>query len=200
MAYAGRLSKVSITGDAVAFTAEATTSADDKIYTITDSDKTILDKDTPTIIYDGGVETVDEYELNKLKGEVIFATSDAGRVITIDGAYLPRVVVADAHEYSLSINSNNIDVTRFQDEFVTRIAGIKSASATLSEFWNVDQTLLKHLINGNIIVLDLIPNTDTPGRYSRMYSEIVSDELSSTPADVVGMSINFESTDEMISV
>jgi hypothetical protein len=200
MASQGRLAKVNITGDAVVFTAESMSTTDDQTYTIDDSTKELWDLDATIVVYEDGIETTEEYTLNRLKGEVTFTTIDGTRgVVTVDGEYLPRVEVTQAHEYSLTINGETLDNTKFGSDFITKQQGLKSAESSLSEFWNTNQYLLKDLIQDNTVVLEFYPNRNDTTNYYRMFAKITSDELSSPVADLIDMSISFESTNEMVA-
>lgn len=199
MAKSGRLAKVNITGDSVPFTGEATSTSDDKLYTIVDSSKEIWGIDSVITVKEDGVATTENYTLNRLQGEVSFENVDGARgVITVDGDYLPIIEVTEAHEYSISISLETLDNTRFNSAFTTKQAGLKSAEGSLSEFWNTQQYLLKDLIQGNIVVLEFYPDRTETTNYTRIFAIITSDELSTPVADLIDMSISFESTDKMV--
>jgi hypothetical protein len=200
MATQGRLAKVNITGDPIAFTDEATSTTDDQVYTIDNSVKEIWALDVDVVVKDDGVATIEEYTVNKLKGEITFATVDATRgVVTVSGSYLPRVELTEAHEYSLTINGETLDNTKFGSNFTTKQQGLKSAEGSLSEFFNTNQYLLKDLINDNTVVIEFFQDRTDTTKYYRLFAKITSDEISAPVADLVGMSISFESTNDMVA-
>lgn len=199
MARVGYLAKVNIVGDSVVFTDEATTTSDNQNYIIANSAKNLWSLDSVLVVKEDATITSENYTLNRLTGSVMFNTIDAGRgVITVSGDYLPRIEVTEAHEYSLTINGETLDITKFGSSFIQKQAGLKSAEASLTEFWNTNQYLLKDLIQGNIVVLEIFPDSTTPTEFTRMFAIITSDELSVAVSDISDMSISFESTNKMV--
>lgn len=200
MATQGRLAKVNITGDPIAFTDESTSTTDDKTYSIDNPIKEIWALGVDAVVKEDGVVTTEEYTVNKLKGQVTFATVDALRgVITVSGSYLPRMELTEAHEYSLTINGETLDNTKFGSNFTTKQQGLKSAEGSLSEFFNTQQYLLKDLIEDNTVVIEFFQNRNDTTKYYRLFAKITSDELSAPVADLVDMSISFESTNNMVA-
>src|SRR4051812_39714265 len=100
-AKAGRLISVKVSGVAVAFTAEATTTTDTKTYKVTNAVKRVWDRAAAITVKDGGTPTAEAYTLNRLKGTVTFANAGT-RVITLDGSYLPMSTLALGHDVELS--------------------------------------------------------------------------------------------------
>lgn len=164
---AGKDCQIKISGAALTLTNAAVTNIDNQSYQITDASKQVLDLATPVTVKVGGSTTTESYTMNYLNGKVTFAIVDAGRgTVTITGKYLPMTVAAYAHTSSESMQCETQDVTPFGATHKKRIAGLKSASGTLSQF-NVADTIYKDaLIAGVPVVIEVRPiSTDKPDRY-----------------------------------
>jgi len=165
---------IKISGTETSMTGEATTTADTISYQITNTVKQVLDRDTAPTVLDGGSATAEDYTVNYLNGTITFGGADT-RVITITGKYLPMTTAAYAHTMSDSRVCNLLDVPKFQETHIDRVAGMKSASGTLSQWDVTDETYKDALEAGNPIVIEILSkSTDGPDRF---WALLDSDEL-----------------------
>lgn len=156
---------IKVSGEAVAFTSEATTTSDNQIYKITNTSKQVLDLYTTPTVYDNGVETVEDYTVNYLNGTITFGTVDVTRVITVDGSYLPMATAGYANSMSQSDVADVLDASVFGDEYKKRVAGQKSASGTFTHLNLTDSTYKDALASGEIVVIEIVTGSEEPDRY-----------------------------------
>jgi hypothetical protein len=187
MERSGNECAVKISGAATTMTAEATTTADNISYQITNAVKRVLDRDTAPTVLDGGVETTEDYTVNYLNGTITFESEDT-RVITVTGKYLPMTTAAYAHATTHSKMCDMADVTAFGDTYKNRMATIKSASGTLSQFNVEDETYSDALVAGVPIVLEILSATgDEPDRYwALLESDEVQAAIDGVQDEVIG--------------
>lgn len=196
---AGLNTVIKISGIATTMTAEATTSTDNKSYQITDAVKQVLDIKTEPTVYDGGVETTEDYAINYLNGTVTFDTVDAGRgAITVSGKYLPMATAAYAHSMSKSESVDINDVTKFGDTHHTKIAGLKSASGTFNQFDVTDDTFVDALVAGNPVVIEIRSQANAePDRY---WALLESTEIQAAIASVQDQTVSWISHNEWLKL
>ena len=193
---AGYSTQIKISGAATEMTGETTTTADDTIYQITNAAKQVLDRDTAPTVLDGGVETVEDYTVNYLNGKITFATNDETRVITVTGKYLPMSVAAYANQMSRSDNCDMLDTTVFGDTHKSRMAGLKSASGTLTNFYSADEVFGTALTAGvPIVIEDRTVSTDEP---NRTWALLDSSEVSAAVEGVQGQTVSWVSYDSWL--
>lgn len=160
---AGRKALVKVTGDAVAFVDEATSTTDDTIYQITNASKRVWDRTVTIVVEDGGVAVdpeVDPYVVDRLNGTITFETDDDTRVITVSGSYLPLSTAAGAKAFSFSLACSAIDDTDFEsadtdDGFMSYLYGMYSISGSIGKRWRVDQYFVDALLAGIPVVIVL---------------------------------------------
>lgn len=190
---AGRQCQIKISGSATSFTTEATTTADDTSYQITNAVKQVLDKDTAPTVYDDGLETAEAYSVNYLNGTITFEDADSERIITVSGNYLPMTVAAYAHVMSNSRMCDLMEATPFGSTNKKRIPGLKSASGTLSQFNVADTTYSDALTAGEPIVIEIL--SDTSDEPDRFWALLESDELTAALESVQDEIISWVSYD-----
>lgn len=164
---AGKDCIVKVSGAPTSFTSEATSTSDNQSYQISNAVKQVLDRDTPPTVYDDAIETIEDYTVNYLNGTITFETVDALRgPITVTGKYLPMSVAAYAHTSSNSRACDLLDVTPFGVTHRKRIAGMLSASGTLSQFDVTDTTYITALAAGDPVVLEQVTASgEEPDRF-----------------------------------
>lgn len=163
-AKAGRLISVKVSGDPVAFTDEATTTNDDTVYQITDTALRVWDRAATITVEDGGVAVdpvADPYTVNRLAGKIIFETSDAGRVITVSGDYLPLSTLAEGHSVDFTRMANNGDDSVFGATDVSRQQIARDWSGTIARFFSVDTYLADAFDVGDPVVIEYSPDGGT---------------------------------------
>jgi hypothetical protein len=203
MAIAGRKSLVKLAGTPISMASpEPTTELQEGLqYQITDPTKRILAPFGAVTVYvdtDGGgagtPTTADPstYTLNRLTGTVTFkSTLAADATVTIQGDYLLPSTVIEAYEYTLTIESDNQDATRFQDSFVRREQGLLDVTAELS-MWYVDSSLYDLLDQDKTLVVEFY--ADSGAAPLRAWMKIASNEVSSSVDGLVEESLEFEGT------
>lgn len=196
MAAVGYKALIKEQSSAIVFTDEATTTADDQIYQMTNTAKRIFDYDTDVVVEDGGSPTAESYTLNRLNGTVTFTSVDAGRVITLTGKYVTLVDVVEAKEFSFDGALDMGDKTVFQNTERTYEPLLLSATATIGKFHSIDNYFINMLFNGNVKVLEFYyDNTEDP---FRVYALVSSDSLAIPIEALQEESITLQITNEMI--
>lgn len=159
MAKAGKRAQIKISGEPVVFTDEATTTSDNTTYRITNQTKTPWCRVCTITVEDGGVPTAESFTLNRLTGEVTF-TSSAVRTITVTGSYLPTTTVAEANEFSYSIEGNNEDVTFFTKDYMLRKQALKDFTGSFSQWSATDRTAFNALLGADDVVGEAVGTGD----------------------------------------
>lgn len=197
MALAGYRAIIRAQSSATAFTAEATSTSDDKTYTITDSNKAIFDYDTTLIVLDDGIATTEEYTLSKLNGTVTFDSVDATRVITLTGAYVTLTTVVEGTSFNADFTLDMGDVTVFQDTVKNFKALLLSGTMTIGKFYSIDNYFLDLLFDKEIKVIEFRADS-SDSYFLRVFGSVSSDGVGSTVEGLVNESISIQCTDEMI--
>jgi len=109
------------------------------------------------------------------------------------------VVVAKAHEYSLSLNGDTEDITPFQSVTKKLQQTLKSAEISLSAFYDETTVFVPYLMAGSLVVIEVQPSTSEAMKF-RFFAQLSSDEISSSVSSIIGESLSFESTDEFLVV
>lgn len=189
-ATAGKLANVKVSGTAVSFTDEATTTTDDQTYKITDTTKIPWHRTAAITVEVGGSPVTTGFTINRLTGEVVFDTV-ATRTVTVTGSSLPMADVAQAYEYTLTIEADNQEATPFKQEFINRVQGMKDVSASISRYFVVDDVFLDQVTAGADCVLEFYLDY-TDDAFCRVWALIASDEVSAAADGVVEDAIDFE--------
>jgi len=195
MALRGYLALVKVASTPIAFTDEATTTSDDTIYTITNASKVLWDLDTAVVVEDGGVPTTETYTLSRLTGTVTFGSVDAGRVITVTGAYVATTTVATAKSFSFNATSDALDATKFQDIFREFQIGNVTATAELGRFLETDDLFVDMLLNGERKIIEYYP--DSTGDPIRFFGLANTVSVEAPQAGLLEETISFSVTTEI---
>lgn len=178
----------------VAMTAEATTTSDNQSYQITNTSKQILDLNTAVVVDDGGTPTTESYTVDYLNGIVTFGTVDAGRVITIDGAYLVPSTVATADSFTVSITADALNNTPFNTRFMTFQQGLASGTMNLGRFHVADSLFINDILNNKYKIIKINVNAT----YSiKAYGLLTSDDTSADVADLIKESMTYQITNQI---
>lgn len=198
MAVAGKKALIKVGGTPTTMTDEATTETVTGLeYQITATTKQILDRATAVVVKADDVEVTSGYTVDLLSGTVIFDSDQGSAVITVSGKYIPVSTAAECKEYKLTINSDTIDVTKFQDDWIGKIQGLKSAEGSLSRWLTTDTYFQDALIAGLPVVIELYSqSTNTP---DRLFAILSKDEMAAVVAGANEESVSFESTDKMLA-
>ena len=193
---AGRLRAIKVSGTKALLTAEATSTSDNQTYQITNADKRVLDYSETITVDDGGSPTAESYTLNRLSGTVTFDSVDT-RTITIDGYYLPMSTAAYAHSDSINVACDILNTEKYGDTYKDKIAGLKGAEGSLSQWDVTDTTYEDDLTAGLPVVLE---TRDESGDsvIDRMWVLLNAVEMSAAIGSPQDMSVSWTSTDEML--
>jgi hypothetical protein len=136
MPIAGFTTSVKVSGTPTTLTTAATTSLGGDVYQVTDATKRVLDPDTAVVVFDDGVEVdaADNESIDFLFGKVTLTGPPVGAV-TISGAYLPMLPVAEGYEVSFTDARELLDATVFVPGASTaarrKMLGLKSLSGRI---------------------------------------------------------------------
>lgn len=115
MALLGSQASVHVAGDAVALTGEPLSLVAGAEYQITNAAKRALDPATAIKVFDGAAEVgAATYAVDYAHGVVTLGSVPSGAV-TLDGAYLPLLSVAEARAVDVDSSYETADVSRFGD-------------------------------------------------------------------------------------
>lgn len=141
-------------------------------------------------------EPITAYTINRVIGTVIYSTA-VSRTILVTGSYLTTTTAAECKEYKITIDSNNIDVTKFQDDWLVKVQGLLSASGSLSRWKTTDTTFYDALTAGLPVVIELYSqDTNNP---DRMFAILNKAEMSAAVAGANEEAVSFESTNKMLA-
>ena len=195
MAVAGKTCLIKLSGEPVAFTSEATSSADDKVYTLASTSLAGLpwDRDATVAVRVDGTPTT-EAVVNRLAGTVEFSTADT-RTVTVTGQYLPISTVGEAKEFTLSLTATNQEDPAFGDDYVTRVQTLKDVTGSLGA-WYADKALV------NVVAATSVTNpvlleyfvASTSAYHARTWALFNNDEISASADGLVEESIDWEGT------
>lgn len=173
-------------------TAEAlTANAARTVYTIGDAALRLWDPDEPVVVErstDGGTtwSTVSSgYTVQYLGGKVTFGSAQAvGTQVRATAYYFTSTAVGQAYEWSVSLALDTVDVSTFGDSYKAYIPVMRSATASISDWW-LDETYLTDL--GAKVVLSL----DTgAGRYEG-YAWLAGNSVTAAVDNAVAETLDF---------
>ena len=191
MALPGNAAYVKLKSSGTAMTDEATTTGDDTIYQITNSAKRLIDLDTTVLVEDGGVATTESYTIDYLNGKITFGSVDAGRVITVTGAYLTPATVATAYSYDFSGSADVLENTPFNVTYRAYQAGLRTGTLSLSRYYVSDSLFFGELIAGDSFIIEIY--VDATQKIS-MYGILTSDGISAPVEGLIEESLDFQVT------
>ena len=140
-AIAGKQARVyAQSGNATAFTDEATTCKDPgtyKIYQITNAAKRYWDFATAVTVKKNSVIQTTGFTIQKPGGYVVFDASLQGTdVVTVSGSYRTVSQIARAKKFTLKIENDTAECPAFGDEDVPReFIGGQSFTASFEDWW-----------------------------------------------------------------
>lgn len=194
MALPGYNVEVLAASSGTTMTTEATSTSDNTTYQITDSSKRLIDLNTDLIVYDSAVVTTERYTVDELSGSITFEDSDAGRVITITGAYLTPATVATADSFSLSITADALENTPFNTRFKTYQQGLISGNINLGRFHVADSLFINDILDNEYKLIKVNVN-DSYSIYA--YGLLTSDDTDADVADLIKESMTYQITNQI---
>jgi len=122
-------------------------------------------------------------------GVVIQASTDGAAWTTID----------ELNNASMNCDGENIDITKFGDDYRARIQGIKDASYSLSGFWDKDDTngqvAIRAAWSGNSAIYIQVLVDGTNGWYQQC--RVSSFNITMAPDGAVEVSMDLEGTGDI---
>jgi hypothetical protein len=188
----GRLCVVKVSGEAVAFTDEATTNTGNISYRITNATKRVWASGVSVVVKAAGTPVnpaLDPYTINRLAGTVVFDSADAGRgAVTVSGSYLPLTTVGDAKTFSYGLSLGTIPANVFGDTAVASIAGLVDVSGTVGKFTG-DSYFTDALLAAEAVVLEFA--TSGAGPDMRARAVLDADQIQAAVDGAIEESVNF---------
>lgn len=194
-AKAGRNVSVRVSGAAVTFTGESTTSADDTVYQIDATAKRVWDRAIAVVVEDGGIAvdaSTDPYAVNRLRGTITFASSGT-RTITVSGSYLPFSVMAEGHDLELTCTGTNGDDTPFLAADITRQQLGRDCSGTIGRFYSTDTYLVDAFDAAVPVVVEFSPDRGTTPHF-RAWALLNKSAFSGDVKAFIEESVTFDGT------
>lgn len=167
---AGYNTVIKISGASTAFTATSTTPrTGGRIYTLNPARRAI-DPKVPLVVYKSleyPTPTTESYVIDYVEGAIVFDVSDENRgTIIASGNAFTMSTVATASSLSVNETCDLIDVTPFTATNKKRIAGLKSASGTITEFDVADETFTDAILAAEFLILHIYEvSTGEPRQY-----------------------------------
>jgi hypothetical protein len=168
---AGRAVQIRVGGTPVSMTDEPTAEVggDDRTYEIVNTAKQVIDWNTPVVVEEGGVATTESYHINHVTGRIIFDTADAGRgAVTVTGKYVPMSVAGYGESYGAQMTCDMLAADSFGATHKNRIAGLPSASGTLTNIDVTDSMYVPALAAGPVVLEIASTSGALPNRYLAM--------------------------------
>lgn len=189
------------------FTAEDTSAdADFLIYTIDDRDLRYWDRDEDIDVFrNASLVDAEEYRIQHAGGKVhFFVAQDPGDVITVSGNYFPVSEAAAFNEFTLTINSEIVDVSHFTDEldphrgYRRTLANIVDASGTVSGFHIDDHNFAERLIEQERLAIEFEPWPGTGEEFFGVFAFMDSNEITQAVEGAIETSVSFASDGDIL--
>jgi hypothetical protein len=193
MALRGYLASVKAMSSGTSMTDEATTTSNNISYQITATNKRILDLNTPVLVEDGGVATIESFTVDYINGIITFESVDT-RTITISGKYVTPVTIATANSFGFSGAAESLDNTVFGSAYKQFESGLISGTATLGMFYVVDNIFVDSLLDGSV---KLVEYYVSPTKKITFYGVLTGDTVDSTVGGLITESVTFQITTQM---
>lgn len=201
LALAGKKATIKATTEGLTFEGETFTTEDDQSYTIDDDFKKVWDREAEITVYEDGVETEEDFTVNRLTGTITFENEDSTRGnITADGEYLPLQIIADAYEYDYSLEADNVEDTSFGSEYVSREQTLLDISGDISRWYELDDYFTDILLSGEPFVVEFYSfyEEEEPSEPDiRAWILLDTDEISAVVDGLVEEDVSFEGTNDI---
>lgn len=156
---------VRVASTPTSITNQATTRSGNS-YTITDTSKRVLDRNTPpTVKVAGTTAPATSYTVDYLFGIVTFNSAQTGAV-TVSGKYMPTIEVLGANEYSVQLGADILDDTDFTNArtnggYRTKVYGLQDASVTISKFDDRTGFFIEKIKSRSTCMIEILPASGT---------------------------------------
>jgi hypothetical protein len=142
-------------------------------------------------------EAASGYTLNRLNGKVTYAAA-LSRTIKVSGSYLPMSTAAYANDMSRKKECDLFEITDFGDTNKKRMAGLLSASGTVTQLDLTDTTYADALTAGVPVVLeDRDAAASEPNRTWVLFD---SDEIKAAVNDLQNEPVSWVSYDSWLTL
>jgi len=200
---AGKAAAIKISGTAASLAEEALEHVTDNTWQIETATKQVIDRDsTPVLELSDGIGGWDDIaytSVNKLTGVFTFSGDgyeDTEEIRVKTGNYLPMSTATYAHEFSYSRGVELPEVTPFGATHKNRLAGLKFASGTLSQWDATSEYYTDALVAGDPVVIEFLYETGADP--VRVWALLESVEMAAAIADPQNQVVSFISTDELL--
>jgi hypothetical protein len=203
MAYNGYKAALRASGDPITLTDAATTKLSgtgidsNTQYQITNVNQQILAPfEDITVEVNGVIANPSTYSLNRLLGKVTFhSPNDSGDEVTITGKYIPTSLVAEAYEFTYTLEGSNEAKHTFASSWEKRWQAGKDFTAELSQWYDVNFSAFNDAITSSkVLVIEFFP-TGVSGEVDlRAWVLVGSQEISGSAGGLLEESIEFEGT------
>lgn len=202
MAFASYNTLVNINqaGASTAFTSEATTLVGGFTYQITNTAKRCWDPAVPVQVYVGGAPATPA-AVDYLLGRVRLLSTPSGAV-TVSGSYLPLLLITTAKAFSLDLQFDVVDVTKFTatERYHAKQPTLLDASFTIDAFdtgqtifddgsedgYNAD-TFANVITSGSLKVVEVV--FVGVGKVRRLACYLSSANVKGSPSSVIEASV-----------
>lgn len=200
---AGKSASIKVSGTATTLAEEALEHVTDNTWQIETAAKQVIDyASTPTLELSdgiGGWDDITYVSVNKLTGVFTFSGAGYADTETIRvkaGNYLPLSAAAYAHEFSYARGVDLMEVNKFGDTYKSRLAGLKFASGTLSQWDATSEYYADALVAGDPVIIEFLYETGADP--IRVWALLESLEMAAAIADPQNQIVTFISTDELL--
>ncbi len=204
----GKKGRVFITArNSLTFTDEPTSpDGDFLVYTIENRDLRYWDRDEDIDVFrNASLVDQGEYRIQHGGGKVhFFVAQDPGDSMTVSGNYFPVSEAAAFNEFTLTINSEIVDVSHFTDEldpnrgYRRTLANIVDASGTVSGFHIDDHNFAERLIEQERLAIEFEPWPDNGEEFFGVFAFMDSDALTQAVEGAIETSVSFESDGDIL--
>jgi hypothetical protein len=160
---AGYNARLKTIGASTVFTGEAMTLVSGKTYVITDKTKNFWDFNAPITVLAGGtaINASNILRIDHIVGKVTFVASyTPASPVTVTGKFFPTSEFGKVRSISLTQSADTIETGSFETigsngGFETYRATLKTVSADLEGFYNVDSDWYSTLLDRDELVLEI---------------------------------------------
>lgn len=193
-ATAGKLVRLKLSGAAVAFVTEACTdSGDGKTYQITNATKRVWDPAASiSVFYNAILKPASTYTLNRLTGQITFASAPGALAVTVTGSYLPMTTVAEGRSFGFSAKATALEDVVFGDTDITRTQIQRMASGSIGMYWVDDAFDAAFVAGGQLVVEVAVASGSTP--LARAWAILTERSHDAAVAGAQDESLTWEST------
>lgn len=152
-------------GSPTAISGEATTATNGGYY-ITNRARSLLDRNTPVVVYDGGsqVDAENIEYIDYLQGGVVFVQGYVPTgAVTMDASYMATTPMCFAQSFSLTMSADTENVTDFctaqdNDGYAVYKYQRQTVELSLDGFYNPNAQFSADLIGRDTVIIEINPD------------------------------------------